>query len=251
MISSNHLYLSTIILILACGSGPNSQPVAGRQADVHKITVEEVLQSTKYTYLRAKEVDAGLWLAVSKSEATAGEVYYYKGEGGLPMTNFTSKELNRTFEKILFLDKMYKDEACSVSASNMKEMSPSYHHHSDPQHSMNTRQVETPGATAIITEQAKGGITIAELFKNKKSYSGKTVIIKGQVVKFIPAIMNKNWLHIQDGTEFSGKFDLTVTTGNEVKVGDTVTLQGVIALDKDFGFGYFYEVIMEDAKLVK
>ena len=63
--------------------------------------------------------------------------------------------------------------------------------------------------------------------------------------------MNKNWIHIQDGTDNSGKFDLTVTTDIEVKVGDTITLEGAIALDKDFGFGYKYEVIMEDAKLVK
>jgi hypothetical protein len=63
--------------------------------------------------------------------------------------------------------------------------------------------------------------------------------------------MKKNWIHLQDGTDFSGKFDLAVTTDSEVKVGDNITVEGVITLDKDFGFGYFYEVLMEDAKINK
>ena len=72
--------------------------------------------------------------------------------------------------------------------------------------------------------------------------------IKGQVTKFSPNIMGKNWVHIQDGTNDSGNYDLTVTTNDVVKVGDVVTFEGTIVLKKDFGAGYFYEVIMEDAK---
>ncbi|MEI7897164.1 MAG: hypothetical protein WCJ26_09020 [bacterium] len=61
--------------------------------------------------------------------------------------------------------------------------------------------------------------------------------------------MKKNWIHIQDGTEFSGKFDLTVTTDAEAAVGQTITLEGKITLNKDFGYGYAYEVLMEDATI--
>jgi hypothetical protein len=67
------------------------------------------------------------------------------------------------------------------------------------------------------------------------------------VVKYSPGIMNKNWVHIQDGTEYDGNYDLTVTTLSEFKVGDIVTLEGKIALDKDFGYGYIYDVLLEDA----
>ena len=63
--------------------------------------------------------------------------------------------------------------------------------------------------------------------------------------------MKKNWIHIQDGTEFDGKFDLTITTDQEVKVGDKISVEGNVHLDKDFGFGYFYDVIVEDAKISK
>ena len=68
------------------------------------------------------------------------------------------------------------------------------------------------------------------------------------VTKFNAEIMERNWIHLQDGTEHKGNFDLTVTSDNRVNVGDTICIEGKIALDKDFGYGYFYEIIMEEAK---
>ena len=69
-------------------------------------------------------------------------------------------------------------------------------------------------------------------------------------MKFSTGIMDKNWIHFQDGTSYSEKFDLTVTTNQEVNVGDIITIKGRISLDKDFGYDYFYDVIMEDAEII-
>ena len=80
-------------------------------------------------------------------------------------------------------------------------------------------------------------------------YNNKTVRIKGKVVKYNPAIMNVNWLHIQDGTDFNGEFDLTVTTKAEVNVNDIVIIEGTVALNKDFGAGYTYAIIVENASI--
>jgi hypothetical protein len=60
--------------------------------------------------------------------------------------------------------------------------------------------------------------------------------------------MGKNWIHVQDGSEFNGEFDLTITTNAVAEVGQTITFEGTIALDKDFGYGYVYSILMEDAK---
>ena len=103
----------------------------------------------------------------------------------------------------------------------------------------------------VKLEPIKGGITIKQLFANKKQYAGKTVTIKGQVTKFTPAVMNTNWIHIQDGTDESGKFDLVITSNTQVSVGDVVVFEGQISLDKDLGYGYFFEVIMEGAIVKK
>jgi predicted acyltransferase (DUF342 family) len=86
---------------------------------------------------------------------------------------------------------------------------------------------------------------------NKADYSSKEFEIKGAVVKVNEQVMGKNWVHIQDGTGVGGNFDLTITTQADVEVGDVVTFKGKLTLEKDFGAGYFYEVIMEDGTLMQ
>jgi hypothetical protein len=100
----------------------------------------------------------------------------------------------------------------------------------------------------VKIEPCNGCTTISNLLSNKQSFSGKIIRVKGVVTKYNPQIMNRNWIHIQDGSEFQGGFDLTITTDKSVSLGDTVTFEGKIALDKDFGYGYFYTILMEDGK---
>ena len=108
-----------------------------------------------------------------------------------------------------------------------------------------------PVEANVKVEAAAGGITIAELYANKANYSDKKVKLKGAVVKVNDQIMGRNWIHLQDGTKNGEDFDLTLTTQATVLVGDVITIEGVVALAKDFGSGYFYPLIIEDATIVK
>jgi len=103
----------------------------------------------------------------------------------------------------------------------------------------------------VKVEPCADCVTIAKLMADKKSYKGKVIKVKGQVTKYNAGIMGKNWVHIQDGTDYENNFDLTITTDIGAVVGEIVTFEGKIALDKDFGYGYAYEVIMEEAKTVQ
>jgi hypothetical protein len=103
----------------------------------------------------------------------------------------------------------------------------------------------------IKIEPCADCITIDKLLAGKKTYSGKVIKVKGQVTKYNAGIMGKNWVHIQDGTQFEDGFDLTITTNGTAVMGETVTFEGKISLDKDFGYGYSYPVLMEDARPVK
>ena len=119
---------------------------------------------------------------------------------------------------------------------------------------MNGQKSTGPAQTTKINisiEAGEGCIKISDLFANKKSYAGKSIKVKGFVTKFNPEIMGKNWIHIQDGSEYDGDFDLTITTASQVSVGETLTFEGTIALDKDFGYGYKYDVLLEEAKIIK
>lgn len=112
-------------------------------------------------------------------------------------------------------------------------------------------EVAKAGREELTIEKAEGGITIAELFSNRKDYSGKTVKIKGKVTKVNPEIMGKNWIHLQDGTIFEEEFDLTVTSDVIPETGSIVTIEGKVSLDKDFGYGYTYPIMLEEGKIIQ
>lgn len=216
------------------------QPLQSQQpkmafTGVHTVVVQEVIQVSSYTYLKVKEEENIFWVAVTKTQVEAGETISF--ENPMEMKNFSSRELQRTFETIYFIGRI----------SN--ESSPS----ADKQPGAATPK-QKPAikkkviSTTISIEPAEGGISIGELFFNKNSYANKVVRIKGQVTKVNRAIMGKNWVHLQDGTGESGSDDLIITTQDNVAFGDVVIFEGTIALNRDFGPGYSYEVIMEDAK---
>ena len=95
---------------------------------------------------------------------------------------------------------------------------------------------------------------VGDLFKQKASLDNKKVAVKGKVVKVSAGIMGRNWIHLQDGSGDQGAKtnDLTVTTMQELPdVGKTVTVTGILRKDKDFGSGYFYPVIIEEATIGK
>jgi len=109
-----------------------------------------------------------------------------------------------------------------------------------------------PATTVDLAGIAKadGGKTIAEVFAEKDQLAGQPVVFRGKIVKTNPNIMGKNWLHVRDGSGAEGTNDLTVTTAGTVpNVGDTVVVKGTVALNKDFGMGYQYDIIVEDAEV--
>jgi hypothetical protein len=199
---------------------------------IHRAILREILQTTKYTYLSVSEDTTLHWLAVPTVELTIGDTLYY--QGGLLMPDFKSKELNRTFANVLFLEIVSKNPEGTKKTSKPA-----------PEHSGKPSQTKLE----ITLDPAPDGITIANLFRGKDQYSGKTVKIRAQVVRFKSGIMGKNWVHLQDGTSDGEKFDLTVTTDSTVKAGDVITVEGRITLNKDYGSGYFFDVILEDAML--
>lgn len=208
---------------------PHSQEAKTASSDSHTVVVQEAIHGNSYTYLSVKEGSNVFWIAITKTKIDAGETISFAN--GLEMKNFTSKEIQKTFETIYFVGSISKDASPSTGHGVMS-----------------AHQQKPVEKKKIAIEPAKGGITIEQLFANSDAYGGKVVKIKGQVTKVNRAIMGKNWVHLQDGTGSAGSNDLLVTTNTEVAVGDVVTFEGTIALDKNFGAGYVYKVLMEKAK---
>lgn len=211
----------------ANGNASGGMQAPATESSVHHGSVEEVLHTEKYSYLRIKENGADTWIAIPRKEIKAGATGSYSG--GLMKKNFMSKEYNRVFETV-YLVSEFREDGAPASAG------------APPQP---TASVEPPKDV----KAAPGAIKIADLVANLSKYNGKSVKITGKCVKVNPMIMGRNWVHLQDG---SGKnIDLTVTTTDMVQLGSIVTLEGTVALNKDFGAGYKYDYIVEGAVVVK
>lgn len=110
---------------------------------------------------------------------------------------------------------------------------------------------------ATAAEKAKApaakaeAVKVADIFAKRDKLNGKKVTVKGKVVKYNAGIMGKNWVHIQDGSGKQGTNDITATTNDVAAAGDTVTVTGTVVVNKDFGSGYKYDVILEDATISK
>jgi hypothetical protein len=226
------VYSGCILFIVSCHSGGNKK-ISNLAPDAHQVTAEEVIQTNSYTYVRVSSDGRDYWIAINKSEVEKGKTYYWSE--GIAMKDFPSKELSRTFPSI-FLVQDFTDQPIMLDS-----------HITAPQGSFSQK---APEKIEISVEPAEGGSTIAELYSLRDLFDGKKVKVRGQVVKFAGKIMDRNWVHIQDGTGNGDQYDLAITTQDVVKVGDVVVFEGMIGLNRDFGAGYFYKLIMEDAILI-
>lgn len=109
----------------------------------------------------------------------------------------------------------------------------------------------------IVATSAQAGdavtTSVADLYRDKAALSGKRVGLQGEVVKVNNGIMRRNFVHVQDGSgdAADGTNDLIVTTRDNVVVGDRVNVEGIVVLDRDFGYGYHYPLLVEEASVTK
>jgi hypothetical protein len=224
----------SMLIITSCQLGPNKPNTSASANKDEGSEVKEVLQTSSYTYLRVEKQDAKQWIAVLRADFKVGEIVYF--EKGLEMKNFESAELSRTFETVYFVDKI----SDKPMMSEMPMQQPGGVTGNQPQKPVLTK-------LDIKIEQPEGAVSIGELYKNRSQYSGKIVKVKGQVTKVNEGIMGRNWIHMQDGTADGDNFDLTVTTDDGPMIGEIITFSGTLNLNRDFGAGYTYELILEDA----
>ena len=232
--------LSLMVLLIGCNDEAEQTETANNTemtSTMHKIEILEHMDAAGYTYILANEDGKEYWIAIAQMPVKEGETLYYTQS--MEMKNFASKALDRTFESILFVEGVSKDGKSAAKAKNpMMDSNPH----------TGISKVEKKD---IKVTPVKGGITVEKLYTGKLDLEGKKVKLKGVVTKFNGSIMSRNWIHLQDGTGFESYKDITVTTNDIAKVGETIVVEGILVLDKDFGSGYKYDAIVEEAKIVK
>ena len=243
-----------LIAIAACGGAKpassaapaatpavsTAQPTAAGDANTFTGTVAETMNSGGYTYARLQAAGKeDVWIAGNEFPVKTGEPLTVALE--MPMQNFQSKTLNRTFPLIYFVASVARDgQAVATQAASGAALP------------MMTSHAPSAGATTVEPiAPAPGGTSIADVWATRTALAGKEITVRGKVVKVNSGILDRNWIHLQDGSGSAADRtnDLTITTDAEVKVGDVVTFTGVLAVGKDFGAGYSYDAILENAKL--
>jgi len=210
--------------------------------------VAETMNAGTYTYVLVATGTNKLWAAGPQFAVKVGDTVTVAS--AMPMDNFHSKTLNRDFPVIYFAGNI------TVNGGNAgAEKLPPGH----PNISGVADGKLPPGHPALPGKAAPAKIdfagfkpgkdTVASVCGASSKFAGKTVALHAKVVKYNAEILGKNWLHIQDGTGKDGSNDLLVTSTATAKVGDTVLVEGKVALNKDFGSGYKYAVMVEDAKV--
>jgi hypothetical protein len=227
------LFTFIIIVILglsACKKEENKIPENNLPAGAHAVKVLESIDVSNYTYLHVTENGKEYWLAAPQMKTEKGETLYYSQ--GMEMKDFHSDALNRTFPSIYFVQ--------SISPNLQQDQTLSSVH----------QQANAAQKENVSIDPLGDGKTIAQIYSQRNELSGKTVRVKGKVVKYNAGIMSRNWIHIQDGTESNGSFDLLITTKDVTAPGEIIIAEGKIVLNKDFGAGYSYTVLLEDAKIL-
>jgi hypothetical protein len=198
--------------------------------------VLEHIAAPPYSYVRIRTSKGDVWAAVNEARIEKGSQVTVSSP--MLMKDFESKALKRTFDEIYFGTLAPDGVAATDAAGNP-----------------HTGTTSTAAPFDVNVEKATGSNarTIAETWAQASALEGKGVTIRGKVVKYNEGVMGKNWIHLQDGSGDVGQRtnDLTVTSADVASVGQTVSVTGTVHTNRDFGSGYVYRVIVEDAKILK
>lgn len=205
--------------------------------EIHSIRVLEIIPASKYVYLKVEEENEEFWIATKKREINKGSTYFYRE--ALLKTEFKSKIHDRVFDSIWFVTKLVTQmhgAKYTSGASDKPEIS------KDKKEPVETTTAGDKNINYKIYPD------ISALLNDPDKFDGQAVQIKGRCVKVNNNIMKKNWIHLKDGSQ--DDFDLIITTNMSAHEGDIITIQALVALNKDYGAGYSYDLVLENGVIL-
>ena len=246
--------------VALAGAHGSTAPATAASAGVTSLTgtVLETMDAAGYTYLKLKTAEGETWAAVNEAKVEKGSTVTILNP--MPMDGFESQTLKRKFDHIVFGSLGPAGGAVAASAPapapagmGMGAAPAAIPAEVAAQHAQAASGPEVTEKISVAKAEGPEGRTIAELYAQRAALKGKPVALRGKVVKFNGGIMGKNWIHLRDGsgTPEGKDNDVTVTTNDTVAKGDVVLVRGTVSVDRDFGAGYTYTVVVEEAKVSK
>lgn len=239
--------LSTLIYASESGQDHTKVESQNSSQNIHYGTILEIKGAMGYKYLKVNEEGKELWVAIANAPVAVGDKIGYDKETLMP--NFKSKSLDMTFKEIFFVSDLYLPPKVQKPKS-MKEMLDLGSKKQDPHTNMEKWMSPAEENNLPKAFVQKDTYTIEEIHMWREKLAGTNITIEASVSKVSHEIMELDWVHLNDGTGIADKLtnDLVLTAKNTtIKAGDKVIAKGKVVVNKDFGFGYFYKVIIQDA----
>ncbi|MDY0211639.1 MAG: hypothetical protein RBR06_01380 [Desulfuromonadaceae bacterium] len=225
---------------------PENHPDISQQASTQAQanisgSVTETMNTAGYTYIKVDTGTEEIWVAAPEFEVKVGDPVII-GQS-MPMPNYHSNTLNRDFDLVYFAGNV----AVAAEGMALSENAAMHDHANEAMDAENHARPAPVEADVDFStlKPLEGGKTLTEVFAQRTTLVGQEISIRAKVVKFSPNIMKTNWIHLQDGSE--GNHDLTITSATPVGVGDTVVVKGTLEQNQDFGYGYKYDLIIQNA----
>jgi len=209
--------------------------------------VLEIKDAMGYKYLKIDENGTEVWIAIANAPVVVGDKIGYDKQ--MKMKDFESKSLGQKFEAIYFASDVHLPQKASRPKS-MKELLAQRNKSKDPHTGVYKKSshidTDKKPTKPFVTKET---YTIEEVHMWSEALKDQTITMEVTVGKVLHNIMKRDWVHVSDGSghEKSATNDLVLTAASStVKQGDKVRAKGKVIVDKDFGFGYFYKVILQD-----
>jgi hypothetical protein len=220
-----------------------AMPATAAPAAGYSGTVVSTKDASNYTYLEIKGKDGIFWAAVPQTKVAAGAAVELIGP--IPMKNFDAKVLGKKFDSIIFAGGvMVNGKQAETAGKAPATAAAGAQQQKEPAMDASAHMKADTATDASEVKKAEGGVTIAEILANPASFKDKKVLLRTKVTKFLPEIMKKNWLHLKDASVKDK--DIVATSAEQFKVGDVVLIEGIVKTNQDLGFGYKYDVLIEE-----
>ena len=226
--------------------GKNSKVPSTINVPIFYGKVLEIKPAMGYKYLKVQEQGKEIWVAIANAPVEVGDKIGFDKK--TMMKNFKSKTLGQEFKEIYFASNVYLPQKASAPKS-MKEMlglsSTTKNSHASMGIGMSPQPKDEKPVKPFVK---KDTYTVEEIHMWRKNLKDQNVTVTGSIFKVSKGIMKRDWIHVGDGTGNEQKLtdDLVFTASSStIKAGDKIIAKGTVAVDKDFGYGYFYPVIIE------
>ncbi len=183
--------------------------------------VNQTIDVTGYTYMEITDSTGSLWVAGYSTQLDNGTEITATGN---LKKEFSSTQLGRTFDIILFADSV-SDGTTSVLNS--------------PHGSSTIIAGDITGD--INVTPVDGGTRIEDIQSTSEALNGQVVKVSAVVVKNVELI-DEYFLTLDDG---SGQLKAKCPKTFSISQGDNVVVTGSVMTDVDLGSGYYYEVLLQ------